>query len=520
MPKAAIRNKSGPVTPRARGRPKKAQISSPLIDDQAAESDDGVVVDNPKMDPNFDEDELFEDLNTYEEDFINDGDPEEDKESSSGYITPPPPVVKKSPSKSASRFKPKVIEIESTSEEDMEALDVDDRKPANVKPTALPPGLTTRSAAKREPSRDTADHPTRKKPKSVATTSPQSAGPQFVMTEDLNNVLHAWMTNFMANVAPQPVASPSSSSPSPARPKRIHFDQLELDKAIEISKNDTGSSLATARATSTNKGKGKGKAKAVIPDRASSTESLPASIPLPPKTPESSGRKVKSQRSLVKDIISRMGGDMDAGSRKEFSNTSTPPISKYMKPPVKRIAKPESAPTGETPRGSEKQKTLKDDEPRSTTFLEDLETYKTYYDENAPCGVFDPDLQDPALAPYYEGDPPLPGGRQVLPVFDRNRLNGVEADAGLKGGRVKFGSWKKHARSMLAENSIGAMLFVEAAPRFINPSKVSPIRLSSQISGVGSSSIRFLQHRVRPYRSRQIGRQLGEDPQMAFWCFP
>lgn len=88
-------------------------------------------------------------------------------------------------------------------------------------------------------------------------------------------------------------------------------------------------------------------------------------------------------------------------------------------------------------------------------------------DENAPCGVFDPDLQDPALAPYYEGDPPLPcvilpssfslihtflsGGRQVLPVFDRNRLNGVEADAGLKGGRVKFGSWKKHARSMLAE---------------------------------------------------------------------
>lgn len=40
-------------------------------------------------------------------------------------------------------------------------------------------------------------------------------------------------------------------------------------------------------------------------------------------------------------------------------------------------------------------------------------------------------------------------------------------------------------------NSIGAMLFVEAAPRFINPSKVSPIRLSSQISGVGSSSIRL-----------------------------
>ncbi|KAJ7753764.1 hypothetical protein B0H16DRAFT_1722963 [Mycena metata] len=131
-------------------------------------------------------------------------------------------------------------------------------------------------------------------------------------------------------------------------------------------------------------------------------------------------------------------------------------------------------------------------EPPSTVFLEDLENYKAFYDQDAPCGVFDLDLQDPVLVLTYRKLPPLPGGRQLLAVYDPARAAGGSSDTDTKGGRAKFSSWRRHLKTMLAQNSIGAMLFVEAAPSFVNLSRVSPLRLSKQASAGASATQRLL----------------------------
>ncbi|KAJ7143093.1 hypothetical protein C8R43DRAFT_1130883 [Mycena crocata] len=126
-----------------------------------------------------------------EDNFINDGDPYEGYQSDgmlSAEFTPPPspvksqvkkaavnspsptppatpvksrahraaakppvtPSPKKSPTKSNNGSGNAVIELDSSSEEDLEAMDIDDsefKKPAGVKPASLPPSLVTRSAA-------------------------------------------------------------------------------------------------------------------------------------------------------------------------------------------------------------------------------------------------------------------------------------------------------------------------------------------------------------------------------------
>jgi hypothetical protein len=101
------------------------------------------------------------------------------------------------------------------------------------------------------------------------------------------------------------------------------------------------------------------------------------------------------------------------------------------------------------------------------------------------------------------------GGRSILPVYDPARLSG-DAPEPVKGGRVHFSTWARHIKNLPAErvslfllihivdlhicysNAIGAILFKEAAPNYINLSRVSPIRLSSQVSS-GSSATRRLQ---------------------------
>ncbi|KAJ7119965.1 hypothetical protein C8R43DRAFT_960035 [Mycena crocata] len=196
MPKAAPATKSR--------SPKKAPISAAFVDDEAQESDDsdGVLVNRPASESRdtppayasgyHDHDSNVDEGNQESEDnFINDGDPYEGYQSdgavSATYTPPPspaksrtkravvdspsptppstpiknrvrqaatkallPPAPKKTPSKGNTYAKDNVIELESTSEEDLEAMDVDDsefKKPAGVKPASLPPSLVTRSAA-------------------------------------------------------------------------------------------------------------------------------------------------------------------------------------------------------------------------------------------------------------------------------------------------------------------------------------------------------------------------------------
>ncbi|KAJ7236472.1 hypothetical protein C8J57DRAFT_1247717 [Mycena rebaudengoi] len=544
MPKpiAVVKKAGAPVTPRPRGRPRKQPLSSPYIDDQAEESDDGVLVPSqaPVPDPDSEEDELTGDVDGYEMDFINDGDPDDGKSDTSGYITPPLKAVSaksvssKSPKKSPG--KANIIEIGTTSEEDIEAMDIDDsmfKKPASVKRPALPPSLTTRSAAKRKSDADVKPQPSNKKTKAEATASSpaKAATPAFVVNENMNTALTAWMMDFMQKMKPQLEAS-TTPSPSPVKPKKIDFDAIELEKGIKASKKED----KALRASNV-----KGKTKPVdttrySPEWPSSGEDLPAPIALITRSTKVKAKNLPSQRSIVEDVISHMSGeDMDPALRKDESVKVSRPISTFMIKSKDNPADKPAAPAGTAPLTMEdvfgtddvdavddklgKTGNVEDTESRSTVFLEDLETYKSFYDAEAPCGVFDPDLQDPALAPYYVGNPPLPGGRQILPAFDPKRLNGVEEeDTTLKGGRVKFGSWKNHAKRMLAENSVGAMVFVEAAPNFINPSKVSPVRLSSQLVTTGSGNRRLcVDNRVAIYSVVVTPGKLGGTDRLRKW---
>ncbi|KAJ6474032.1 hypothetical protein C8R47DRAFT_1144572 [Mycena vitilis] len=209
-------SRSSPAKPRPKPRPvrspKKKIVSSAFVDDEAVESDDGVLVDRPDIPPNSSPveenqgaDGGAEDLNDkYESDFIDDGDVYD--LGSLGYPSPsPPPSLSRltrgrapadeagggssptspspkkgsrgrvdskavdglssspeSPSKiSRGRATTRAVDaskasvvaddvIELTSDEDLEAMAVDDtvfKKPANVKPSALPPSLMTRSTA-------------------------------------------------------------------------------------------------------------------------------------------------------------------------------------------------------------------------------------------------------------------------------------------------------------------------------------------------------------------------------------
>ncbi|KAJ7471248.1 hypothetical protein B0H11DRAFT_1919809 [Mycena galericulata] len=109
--------------------------------------------------------------------------------------------------------------------------------------------------------------------------------------------------------------------------------------------------------------------------------------------------------------------------------------------------------------------------------LSDLETYKAKYDPETPCGVADPDLQDPVLRQTYLGLPPLPSGKKLLPSFvQQNDLFNYS----LSGGHVAFSLWGGRIPNMNFHNSVGSVLFVDAPGCIINPSRVDPRRIASQ----------------------------------------
>ncbi|KAJ7870262.1 hypothetical protein B0H13DRAFT_2350498 [Mycena leptocephala] len=134
----------------------------------------------------------------------------------------------------------------------------------------------------------------------------------------------------------------------------------------------------------------------------------------------------------------------------------------------------------------------------------------------APCGVFDIDLQDPILHPGYVGLPSLPSGREIIPVYDPDRIAGIPPPS-VKGGRVKYSIWKKYIPDMLVDNSHGAMSFQEAVPNFINRSRVSPISILCYLSEDIMLSIFFTalgDFGVQPYeydRIRHILRQINKE---------
>ncbi|KAJ7768497.1 hypothetical protein B0H16DRAFT_1716487 [Mycena metata] len=467
----------------------------------------------------------------YEKEFIDDGEQEEDVLFGTPDLTPPPdfPLTQRSPTKVPTRSFKKtapvaVIELES-SEEDLEVMDVDDsmyRKPAGVKATALPPSLTTRSKRTIELEKSQEREP-KKKLRAESSARDDTAPPGHDVGGLNEAAMERFMTAFMEKYVQSkvdaesigPLRTQNGSIESPGSRKalpRIDFDKIELDKGLAASRADSRKSAGQAsRAvvtrkspvwdiesdtepleregvkTAEDKGKGKAKVKGVrmktdveeVEDVFTSAKvdnTLAASV---------AKREVGSRTRIDGFVIKDKKRAAPTMSAQAVAADNKATMAQFFKDGATIAAADGDSDAGDTNDSDSA-------EPPSTVFLEDLETYKTFYDPDAPCGVYDLDLQDPALVATYRKLPPLPAGRQLLAVYDPARNAGAGSEEDVKGGRAKFSSWRKHLKTMLAKNCIGAMLFVEAGPSFINLSRVSPLRLSKQAAPGASATQRLL----------------------------
>ncbi|KAJ6462340.1 hypothetical protein C8R47DRAFT_1225489 [Mycena vitilis] len=517
------------------------RIIKSFIDDEAIDSDDGLLVGHSGPDGSEAE------LNRYEEEFINDGDPfaeqtdesdaskdREDSEDSSSPVAPTPskatihnsvpnktqqedsddstfpatlslpprtPLGKR-PAKTAK--KSPVIELTSSSEEDLTAMDVDDsmyKKPAGVKPIALPPALATRSAtAKHAATARIPESPPKKKGSSalVARTIPEPVPATtggFGSQAEMMQFMSQFMTQYLASKGAPPLPDDPPAAPVATRtPKgsaavRVDFDAIELHKAIKASKREANIKEISKRSTN---GAGSSKRKEPSPEWDPPYDDAEEE-PVPKGKGKAKAVARSSRGSKSVDLITRVQGGEDLRDAPPPDTPAVVPVVPAATPLTLQqyfalhgsVAATADA-IAEAPGATDV-----DSADHSTVFMEQLETYKAYYDAFAICGVNDEDLQDPVLVNTYIGQPPLPADRFLLPVYDPERLSGRDTEP-VKGGRVKFSTWAKYLPSILADNAIGAVLFREADPNFINPSRVSPLRLSSQVSAGSAATQRLM----------------------------
>ncbi|KAJ7758271.1 hypothetical protein B0H16DRAFT_1885288 [Mycena metata] len=509
-----------------------------MIDNEARDSDgDGILVDPADVNAGSDSE-------GYEPDFIDDRDHDTAVAFGTPELTPAPeiPLTQRNPGKE-SRIPRKaqsvaVIELES-SDEDLERMAVDDsmyRKPAGVKaayicsssmlrylitfqgvasfyaykevgafaPYILQPLDVCLASSKRinDSTKIEGDEPDKKKYKTASSNSAPTAKSAIPFDEAaMTKFMAAFMVEYMKSKADEDTVQQTPSL------RRIDFDQVALQKGLaasraESKKVESSSSGvkpgrrspdwdlvemdadADCAAASSKRDKGKGKLKerlADIKDVDDVFQAAPADASLE-RSVAKQGAAHKSQTDNF--VIKKKTVASPVSAAKLAHKDPNLTMAQYFKENsavvVAGVADEAADSSGD------------DVDPPSTVFLEDLENYKAFYDPDAPCGVFDPDLQDPALALTYRKLPPLPGGRQLLPVYDPTRGVDGSADSDVKGGRAKFSSWRRHLKTMLANNCIGAMLFVEGAPAFINLSRVSPLRLSKQASSGASATQRLL----------------------------
>ncbi|KAJ7703375.1 hypothetical protein B0H16DRAFT_1482942 [Mycena metata] len=419
---------------------------------------------------------------------------------------------------------------------DMAVLASDDsmfRKPVGVKATALPPALVTRSKRTSTDSPLAAvDIPAKKarrarpvSPSVIAKSSTGRVAPPTQMAFDpdaMAEFMSGWMDEFMAKQAAKSVTA------TPTKSERIDFDQLELARGLAVSgahklaSKTAGSAKAKVAAgtvarvspawdieddepelniSRANKGKGKPIASSSRSQQAKCVVALvvfyfglrgmdrdvedifDASLEDKSLTDVVDKARAASRSQLASFVVKTRKGATRAAVNSALDNEKMT-MAKFFKDHASVLvdAEVESRASSVSEAG----------DPPSIAFLEDLETYKSFYDPDAQCGVYDVDIQDPALSSTYRNLPPLPGGRQVLPAYDPSRLSGGSYEEDTKGGRAKFGSWKSHIKNMLARNCIGAMLFVESKPNFINPSRASPLVLSRQLAAGASGTQRLM----------------------------
>ncbi|KAJ7039399.1 hypothetical protein C8F04DRAFT_1255104 [Mycena alexandri] len=492
-----------------------------FIDDEAQDSDgDGILVDAADVNAGSDSE-------GYEPDFIDDRVVDDAAELGTPDLTPVPvssPTQKIPLGKGKSAVKARsgpVIELESSdSEEDLESMAVDDsmyRKPAGVKAAALPPSLLTRSKRTSDLAPVDVEAPSKKRKSDAPISS--SSRPQIVADrrESEESAMERWvsswqllfallippcigrcsrfMTAFMvrylqSNADAQPVEAAS-------RVPRIDFDQIALDKGIAASRKETKRSQASSSNAGLarlspdwdaskldsdfgrgivvdSKGKGKGRSR----DRPSVNDHVSDvfhSAPVDEELVDVVSARDAQQKSQLEGFVVKkraVVAPVTAGGLAHDDPALT--LAQYFKENSTVVALGDQEDTDDALR--------EEAEPPSTVFLEDLENYKAFYDPDAPCGVFDPDLQDPALALTYRKLPPLPAGRQLLAVYDPSRNAGGSSDADIKGGRAKFSSWRRHLKTMLAKNCIGSLPFASASKRPLELRGRSVLLVDGQIA--------------------------------------
>ncbi|KAJ7095671.1 hypothetical protein C8R44DRAFT_890065 [Mycena epipterygia] len=478
---------SEPTRKRTAVRGSKAKpTSSVFIDDEADDTDTGAAAVPAGVDRSASavpDGDASDSPDKYEEEFINDGDPYDGVSDRSVDVTPPPPEqllkVKLSTSTPLKRKRAiassAVIDIPS-SEEDLEAMADDDsmfKKPSGVKATALPPSLSTRSAVSSRSSplvssASASKASLRKKTRMHVENNEDVVGdsvPHSSGNADMAKFMGDWMSVFMkdnlpvmlASLASVPSANSSTDVISNSKPKPVLVRSPSPDWDLPFPEGALPS----------------------VPDS-------PSPVSRPKSTPvlKGKGKAVSTNRPSGRYDTDKRGSPVDSDVEMDVSKFKPSPSKKKPLTMAEFFGEPE-LPVVLASRPSNS-KGLD----RSTVFLEDIETYRSYFDADAPCGVFDIDLQDEVLRPGYLTCPPLPGGRQIIAAYDPNRNSGMEPP-NVKGGRVKYGIWKKYIRDMYVDNSYGAMMFRDAAPNFINPSRVSPVRLSSKVSYGSTSTMRL-----------------------------
>ncbi|KAJ7672316.1 hypothetical protein DFH06DRAFT_1319737 [Mycena polygramma] len=435
-----------------------------------------------------------------------------------------------------------VIELES-SDEDLTAMDVDDsvfKKPTGIKHSALPPSLLTRSAASKlgikvapvtELDEHSAERSDDKPPVSasadaadtVPSVAPASAAPfqipanmdpamslcvilptHYCLIADMYcSALTAWMESYMAGRAADP-------TPVEKRKARVDHDEIALKAAIESSikrlesppqklrslspedwdppfAGDVASSSRPSSPSKVGKGKGKARYRSPPPQSESSPGKRKKAVAVESDAEGTKPTAGKSGVASTSKRVKREGGEQKGDLSSYLIKSEPPAISadggaSAGSPPL-TMAQYMRVANGEKPsdvKGAPSRENSPEEDV-DTVFLEDLEVYKAYFNPKAPCGVYDLDLQDLSLRDSYKGLHPLPGGRRIVPSYDRTR-NSVEDIDYTTGGRVRYSSWFTQNPRMLAANSMNAMLFERSEPNFINPSRISPLELGCKVS--------------------------------------
>ncbi|KAJ7673336.1 hypothetical protein DFH06DRAFT_1124056 [Mycena polygramma] len=387
--------------------------------------------------------------------------------------TPPPPGQrtavkgKHSPLKaSSSDVMPNdnVIEVPTSSDEDMEAMDEDDSmfRKAGVKPSG---------AAKRSAVSEQDVEPPVKQLKPAARIRSKRYTPQFIKK----------MNDYMAKHKDDSDVEeePPEKSRSTRTDKRVDFDDVELQRGIAASSKFAAKTASKKKSVSES-------LKQSSPDWEAPYDGTLEGGSSSANDPKSKSDKGKG-KAVVKTEPSNKTAKVSPKVGKTIKTNPNSILAKFVGKDAKAtMSQCFGGSDGEVEVADSEEESSDDDVrgPAQEVFLEDLETLTinlAFSNAKGKCGVSDPDLQDPLLAESYAHLPLLPGDRELVAVYDPSGMSAeYSPSTSVKGGRVKFSFWAQHIKKMMASNSVGAVVFERSEPKFINPSRISPMHLSRQ----------------------------------------